>query len=138
MSTAHKISVEFDKITNSMKKNAKVALNKVALDLVSDFTAASPVDVGTFRAAWDFKEDPKVPGIMVQVTVYNSMPYAGVLDVGSPRNKDPWPSAGPKTVERDGRIWSSQAPQGVTGPIVSETYLNEIQKKVSQFVLGDL
>lgn len=138
MTSSSKISAEFDKITKTMQRKAKIALNKAALDLVSALDAVSPVDTGAFRASWDFKEDVKTPGILAQITVFNSMPYAGPLDLGSPKGGVPWPSAGPKTVEREGRIFSSQAPDGVVGPILDETYLNDLQKRMSIFVLGDL
>lgn len=52
----------------------------------------------------------------VTATVYVDDPeavnYWGVLDAGSHEGSRPWPSAGKKTTEKDGRIFSKQAPGG--------------------------
>ena len=43
----------------------------------------------------------------------NTAPYSHILDKGSTPGKKPWPSVGPKTTMKDGRIFSSQAPAGI-------------------------
>jgi hypothetical protein len=120
MSSAEGIAVELDELANNMAGLAKVALYKIALDIIPALDDNSPVDTGMFRAEWDFKEEKGSPGTLAQVSIFNSMPYAAVIEEGSPKGGKPWASAGPKTIEQDGRIWSMQAVGGVIAPVMGD------------------
>lgn len=139
MATALTVSKELLEFQKSVAGLAKVALAKTALDLTAAFTLNSPVDTGIFRAEWDFLEGPVSPGVLAQVTVTNRMPYAGVLDEGSPVGGIPWASEGPKTIEKDGRIWSKQAVGGVTSPVLDDSDFSEgLIKSINTFIFGKL
>jgi hypothetical protein len=43
----------------------------------------------------------------------NTACYSHILERGSKKGSRPWPNVGPKTVEIDGQIYSSQAPGGM-------------------------
>jgi hypothetical protein len=133
-------SVELEKIKKSMKGLANIALTKTALDLISAFDDNTQVDKGTMRAEWDYKMEKPDMGAFAQVSVFNRMPYAGVVDLGSPAGEIPWPSQGPKTMELDGRIWSSQAVLGVTAPVLGDEggYMDKMMDNIQKFVLGGL
>lgn len=124
---------------DDIKELAEIALNKAALDLISALDDNSPVDTGTFRAEWDFKEETPTGDAIASVSVFNRMPYAIVLEEGSSVGEDPWKSAtGDKTIELDGRIWSTQAVGGVAGPVLGGEggFADQLQKEISDFVFG--
>ena len=138
MATSQKVTADLENLQAEMPLLAKVALNKVALDLVGDFTEASPVASGLFKAEWDMKSEKGGVGVMAQVVIFNRMPYAAVLEEGSPVGSAPWPSVGEKTVEEDGRIWSKQAVGGVVAPILAGEYADVIASKIGEFVFGGI
>jgi len=136
-----RISVKHDDILpdrDEIKGLADIALNKAALDLIAALTDNSPVDSGVFRAEWDFKEEPLSRGEIASVSVFNRMPYAVVLEYGSPVGEAPWAAAGEKTIELDGRIWSTQAVGGVAGPVLGDEggFADKLQSQINDFVFG--
>ncbi len=55
----------------------------------------------------------------------NTAPYSHILETGSTPGKKPWPNVGPRTVLKDGRIYSSQAPGGIMETAEIEAYVNQ-------------
>ena len=138
---AFRISVKHDDILpdrDEIKGLADIALNKAALDLIAALDDNSPVDSGAFRAEWDFKEEPPAKGVFSSVVVFNRMPYAIVIEYGSVYGRDPWPSAGDKTIEMGNRIWSTQAVGGVVGPVLGDEggFADKLQSQIDDFVFG--
>jgi len=140
MSSAAKISVELDSLAKSIPSLAKVTLYKITLDIIPELDANSPGDNGAFRAEWDFKEEKGAPGVIAQISIFNRMPYAAVIEHGSPKGREPWASVGPKTIEQDGRVWSMQAVGGVIAPVMGDEggFADELLSRINQFVLGGL
>jgi len=98
---------------------SQTQLSTFGFQLVALAMVKSPVDTGRFRAAWQMQSF--VPsGTIAGVIITNNTHYAGVLERGSKKGRKPWPNAGPKTVARGGRIYSSQAPGGVLTPALPE------------------
>lgn len=118
------LSKELKMSEATMRKTFRV-LDKYSLDVYKDIIQRSPVGSsrrgytgGSFRAAWHMS-NLQEPGVLWGVRYSNNMPYAGPLEYGSPRGGLPWPSAtGVKTIEVKGKIYSSQAPGGVVGPVL--------------------
>lgn len=138
MPNAEQISIELGEMSDGMKDRAEFALSKVALDLITDFEANTPVASGILRAEWDFKKEKASGNVLVSVSVFNRMPYAAAADQGSKKGELPWASAGPRTKEEGGRIWSKQAIGGITGPVLEEEgYIDDKTDEVSSFVMGD-
>jgi hypothetical protein len=83
-----------------MEKQAGKAVtgtvSKYGMEIFRGVVQRSPVDKGMFRGSWD------------------------TLEEGSKKGEKPWPNAGPKTVEVDGRIYSSQAPGGIVDPVMEK------------------
>lgn len=68
----------------------------------------TPVDKGELQLGWMMrKEGP------MDYRLYNDVRYWEPHEAGSEPGKRPWPSVGPRTVEANGRIFSSQAPGGI-------------------------
>lgn len=113
------------------------ALNTCALSVLALAQENSPVgehNGGTFRQRWDISEKPPLDSNAVAgVGIVNNLPYAGVLEFGSPQGGKPWPNAGTRTVLQAGRVWSSQAPGGVITP-----ELEAITKEAAAAVLEEL
>ena len=138
MATSHELIKELENATKGMKQLAKIALNKVALDLVADFQENSPVDKGGFKKNWDFA-NVNVIGSLAAVSIFNSAEYAVPLEEGSPVGGKPWKSAGEKTAEHDGRIWSKQAIGGITTPVFEDdVFIDDLAKTINMFIFGGL
>ena len=110
-------------------KRARDLMSKVmrqyALDFFDDITYLSPVDTEAYRASWEPLIFSTKGNTFFSTTFANKMPYSGPLDYGSPVGGKPWPSPGPKTVVgKDGRIFSKQAPEGVSSKVITEETLN--------------
>lgn len=143
---------DFEKLADEMQEKAETAISKSLLDVQADFMRASPVDSGIFRSSWDI--DTNIMGTdAVEGSVYNPVIYAEVLEMGSAKGEKPWPSAGRlsrirtasgrrrltvRTVESNGRIWSSQAPGGVMGPVLDDGYLDSIFENIHSAIFSDL
>lgn len=61
----------------------------------------------------------------------NPTPQARPLEYGSEAGESPWPSAKSRTVYNDGRIYSSQAPEG----ILAKAKADEIASKIASELL---
>jgi len=58
------------------------------------------------------------------------------LEYGSPAGKKPWPSVGLRTVYFEGRIYSSQAPKGITATADVEEVANKVAKELFEKMVG--
>ena len=110
-----------------MERNAGKAVtgtvSKYGMEIFRAVVQRSPVDKGMFRGSWDMIT--RTGGAhLLQLKITNSLPYAGPLEEGSKKGEKPWPNAGPKTVEVDGRIYSSQAPGGIVNPVMEKVNVN--------------
>ena len=138
MATTRQVSLKFKNMNKRFAILSKIALNKVAADMVAAFEHNSPVDSGEFRRNWDFSSI-SAPGILAGVSIYNTKIYGGPIEEGSPKGGDPWPSAGKKTVEQDDRIWSKQAVGGVISPIIGDDiYMSNVINEIKEFIFGDI
>ncbi len=79
---------------------------------------ASAVDLGTFREHWSFRIKKNHDGALLWGIISNDVPYAAPLVYGSAKGKKPWKSAGPKTVEISGKIYSSQSPYNLVDHVM--------------------
>jgi len=96
------------------------ALRNYGFQLLALAQLRSPVGMengGRFKGAWQVN-DYRATGLVAGIIISNPMPYAGVLEHGSKEGQKPWPHAGPRTVNSGGKVFSSQAPGGVLGPIL--------------------
>jgi hypothetical protein len=85
---------------------------------------ATPVGkTGTAKKSWTIVERDSTG-----YSFGNSAPYSHVLEAGSPLGGRPWASSGPKTVTEDGRVYSSQAPGGITKKANIDTILEDALK----------
>jgi len=130
------VTTKFSEVSPGMKKNIEPVFKKFVLDIFSDIVFRSPVDKGAYRADWDLKQSYSDNSLVM--TISNNMPYAGVLEAGSPVGKKPWPSEGPKTIEKDDRIWSKQMSEPVAGEAVKSADWEGLQKQISRTLDGVL
>jgi len=111
----------------TLRTGIQQELNIFGFQLLALAQTRSPVDTGRFRAAWQlfpYYGTNTIAGIMLT----NNVPYAGVLEFGSPSGKKPWPSAGPKTVAVGGRVFSRQAPGGIMAPVLPNIAQNAAER----------
>lgn len=110
------------------------ALRGVSLRVYTEILTRSPVDTGRYRANWS---PPNVSesGDVVEAVIRNNLKYAHPVTYGSVKGQRPWPKAGPKTVEQDGRVYSSQAVGGVIDPVLdgwADAVMDEILKGLDE------
>lgn len=65
----------------------------------------------------------------------NPTPQAWVLEHGSKVGKKPWPTARSRTVYSEGRVYSSQAPQGITTKARTEEIANTIATELFELLV---
>lgn len=103
-------------LVTRFQRKAKIplysALSKFVLDIRNDVVERSPVDSGDYKGDWDMKKGTS-SGSAIEVRLTNERDYAGVMEEGSEPGARPWPSPGPKTVLKNGRIWSRERPEPV-------------------------
>jgi len=122
-----KIEVEgLDKLPDSAE--VREALSKAMEDAAEKIRRRAiertPVDTGYLKSAW-------TPLIKLGsgISFGNYAPYAGIVEYGL------YPGLGPKTVEFRGRIYSSQAPGGMVGPVVRDReFISKLGDEVSENV----
>jgi hypothetical protein len=135
---AEKVGLEFIQktftgLSKGMKSRVGNAIVKVREDTRSALMTESPVGkTGNFRSSWEAASDVS-PGesTIAAASVWNPIIYAEPLEAGSRRGARPWPSAGPRTKEKDGRIWSSQAVGGVINQVLTAEYINDMAEAVN-------
>lgn len=110
-------------------------LRFAALRIYAEILTRSPADTGRYRAAWS-PPDVQTGQHVVTATISNSVKYAMPVTYGSPRGGKPWPRAGERTVEHDGRIYArgglpneSMARGGVVTPIL-DGWADEAVKEI--------
>lgn len=135
---AEKVGLEFihktfTGLSKGMKRRVGMAIVKVREDARSDLMTESPVGkTGNFRSSWEAASDiAPGEGTIAAASVWNPIIYAEPLEAGSRRGSRPWPSAGPRTKEKGGRIWSSQAVGGVINQVLTEKYINDMAEAVN-------
>ena len=101
----------------SLLRTADKVFRIFVSDIFSDIISRSPVDKNFYRGDWEMIQK-KGAGTLTTIVISNNMPYAGVMEEGSPVGGKPWASPGPKTVLKDGRIWSNQRAEPVAGGAV--------------------
>lgn len=109
---------DVSKLTRSVAARVRDALRK-----------ATPVDSGGTKRSWT--------GVLKTEGGYsfqNISPAATTLEFGSASGKRPWPSVGPRTVYNQGRIYSSQAPEGMT----KKANARQVAQKVTNELLVKL
>lgn len=133
-------AVELEKFAKETEEKLKKAARAIALESYGRVVRRSPVDTGRFKANWGTSVGQPggygngFSGIQQwngegSMFICNNMPYCLVLEYGSPVGEKPWPGVGPKTVESEGRIFSSQAPHGMVRLTVAE--MKEAIKKLA-------
>ena len=105
---------QISKVTRSVAARVRDAMQK-----------STPRDTGKTKRSWTGVK--KVDG---GYSFKNPSAAAGPLEYGSASGKRPWPSVGPRTVynQDDGRIYSTQAPQGISAQAGAE----EVARKVAE------
>jgi len=103
-------------------------------DFVRKLKGLAPVDKGDLKEAWDedgFTETP----ISISTHISNDLIYAPVIERGSKPGYKPWPTAREKTVQRNGRIWSTQAIGGTLDKVVNNRSATLIMKDVGKAIV---
>jgi hypothetical protein len=134
----HQIDLVVGQISQDIAALAKIGISKIALDLVAAIKENTPVDKGILKQEWEIIDDDGDAGVLVRKIITNRMPYAEPVEFGSPKGQLPWKTAGPKTVEREGRIYSSQAVGGILQPIIDSGYLDAAGKELADFISDGL
>ena len=65
----------------------------------------------------------------------NPAPQAWYLEYGSEPGEKPWPSAKSRTVYYDGRIYSSQAPEGITSKAKADEVADQIASELFELLV---
>jgi len=107
-------------------KGLNALLRELTTALRTRVQLATPRDTGTAQRSWT-----GVERISKGYQFGNVAPYAHVLETGSLPGKRPWPSAGPRTVQQAGRIYSKQAPGGIFQNADVENY---VEKALPQLI----
>ncbi len=120
----------FDQRTH--RRKIKKMVKEVGLECRKRMVAATPVDSGTAKRSWSPLKDVSNRYSKYHVTyeTYNSKRYAAWLEKGSKKGSRPWPSPGPRTIDSGSRIYSSQAPGGISKTAgISEELVAQIARR---------
>lgn len=111
-------------------------LKDLADDLKDALSEATPVMSGDAAGNWYTRNVGKGAWEIYNTAknVRNGYFYAIPLEHGSVLGERPWYNGGPRTVIRDGRVWSSQA----VGGIVANTRLESIVDSAASVFLKEL
>ncbi len=132
------VSKEFEEFSTKLESRALLGLQKISLDTQAELMAASPVGkTGIFRSSWQGEvQISNTPKMLGELSIWNPTIYGEPLEVGSKKGKRPWPSAGPRTKEAHGRIWSSQAVGGVIEKTIDAKYVKDASETLTEYILG--
>jgi len=92
---------------------------------------ATPKDTGEARKSWTGVR--KIEG---GYSFISGSPYIGALEYGSEPGQAPWPRPREKTVLQEGRIYSKQAPGGITENADIDAAINDIVGEVLEMLFG--
>jgi len=135
------LTKKFAAIPKGLTDRIDVAVRQARMDAKAAFMTASPVGkTGHFRSSWQEGGGGLAHGkkFIASASIWNPLIYADPLETGSQKGTRPWPSAGPRTKEGNGRIWSSQAVGGVINQVISESYLKDLALSVEKAAFGGL
>jgi hypothetical protein len=134
------LSKKFSEIPKGMSHRVNMAIVKVREDSRAALMTESPVGkTGNFRSSWEAASDVAHGKKFIAVaSIWNPLIYADPLETGSRKGARPWPSAGPRTVENKGRVWSSQAVGGVINQVLTESYLKDLSQSIEKAAFGGL
>ncbi len=126
--------------SHTMHKRTKIAVTKIKTDLYAGVLSASPVGkTGIYRSSWEADAEIFVDdAIMGQISIWNPVIYSEPIEIGSKVGGRPWASAGPRTVEKGGRIWSSQAVGGVLDQVITEKVVRDMSEAFMEYVFKDI
>lgn len=103
----------------NVNANVGVIFSKFVDFFERDLIDRSPVDKGDYKSSWTTESNGNFSS-----TISNSMPYGEPLEFGSIQGSSPWPNPGPKTVLSNGRIFSSQSPNGAIEKTFSKSNID--------------
>ena len=131
----NRINIELDNISQDMAELTRIGVSKIANDTLAAFIEDTPRDKGHLEAEWDILDQSGGSGgLLVKKVIFNRLPYMEPVELGSPKGQLPWKVAGPRTREKDGRIYSSQAVGGVIQPIIDSGYFDDAADELSNFI----
>ena len=84
----------------------------------------TPIDSGAAQHSWTIVRRDETG-----YSFGNIAPYAHFLEHGSTKGQKPWPQAGPRTVELNGQIYSSQAPGGILATSGAQDFIDKSFKE---------
>lgn len=111
---AQEVKVFLHGIGERVVEAAQTSVKHYGNWMLNEFRKQSPKRSGYFAQNWQMEEMPVTKKRIAGVIVFNPTEYGIAIETGSAIGKWPWPVAKkPRTVEMDGRIWSSKAPGGI-------------------------
>jgi hypothetical protein len=120
-----KVEIEGDKFPDLTKGQISVITRSVAARVRDVLKVNTPVGnrkgSGTTKRSWTGVKKAE-GGYSFQNLAVQSLS----LEFGSASGKRPWPSVGPRTVYNQGRIYSSQAPEGMTAKADIEKVASDV------------
>ena len=130
---------EFQTYLNSLPKKIETALAETHTDIVNQYENVlrlhSPIDKGKLKASWihqtlwnQYDAETIIENI---AEGSNGFRYGHSIEFGSTPGSLPWKSVGKRTVMFSGRIYSSQAPGGMT------QHIDDNEVLISAKYLGD-
>lgn len=108
-------------------------LSAFGLKILNEIKSTSPTGEkhgGSYKSAWNIVSLLSRGDVLASIKFTNQLPYAIHMEDGSIPGKRPWPSEGPRTVLRDGRIWSSQYPQPVAGTAIEDANYDQLREQI--------
>lgn len=128
-----------NKLPKVISRVSKAQVTVTAEALKSELQIGSPVETGLFRSNWWIARGKKSSGTIASLSVQNRMVYGPPIEHGSEKGSAPWPNArNPKTVEVNGRIYSSQAIGGVIVKVSLQRHADELAEKINAGIEANL
>jgi hypothetical protein len=125
----------FETINGDAVRKTSIVMQNIANKIYNQLktvSGISPVGVGktkgNFKKNWNYDESKTGPNVAFQANIKNMVIYAAPLEEGSDPGQSPWPNPGSRTVSYEGKIFSSQAPGGVTKKVLDDINFSELDK----------
>ena len=131
----NKLAHSLKRTADELSIRARRALVNPAYEIRGKLVANSPIFSGKYRGSWVSRVKQTSGNVLSEVQISNSTFYGQAIELGSEKGQFPWHSAvAPpkgKTVEINGRIYTTTAPEGVIEKTVKSLDLDNLTKDVA-------
>jgi hypothetical protein len=144
MTTLTDLANDFQRLATSLTPRIQSELEVEARSLRDIFAKDTPVRTGRLQHSWRIRKTRR-SGTIASVTILNPISYGSVIEFGLDEQQyphHPWvvsfakeKQKSKKIVRKDGKIWSKYAVGGITSKTLTNSYIQNLTRKIGDSVL---